>query len=92
MLILISLLIGRYSHPFEAGAGQCRREIQDACTFMEQHYPERIGLEQICSVVRLSKSALLRAFTFSKQITLLADLFQNIHYGIADLIDVNAMD
>ena len=36
---------------------------------MEQHYAERIDLEQLCRCAGLSKSTLLRAFTRSKGIT-----------------------
>lgn len=36
---------------------------------MEQHFTERIYLDQICRYVGLSKSTLLRAFTKSKGIT-----------------------
>lgn len=36
---------------------------------MEQHYTERIYLDQICRCVGLSKSTLLRAFTRSKGVT-----------------------
>lgn len=36
---------------------------------MEQHYAERIRLDQLCRHTALSKSTLLRAFTKSKGIT-----------------------
>ncbi len=46
-----------------------KEEIEKACMFMEQHFAERIYLDQICRQVRLSKSTLLRSFTKSKRIT-----------------------
>ena len=48
---------------------ECREEIERACAYMEEHYTERICLEQICRQAGLSKSTLLRAFTAEKGIT-----------------------
>lgn len=69
LLLLISLLIQRYGQPFESCIPECRDEIERACAFLEQHYSERIHLDQICHHAGLGKSALLRAFTKSKGIT-----------------------
>lgn len=69
LLLLISVLIRKYGKPFESCIPECRREIEKACAFMEEHYAERLSLEQICSYVNLSKSTLLRAFTKSKGVT-----------------------
>lgn len=69
LLLLLSLLIGRYGLPFENCLPECRVEIENACAFMEQHFSERICLNQICRHVGLSKSTLLRAFTKSKGVT-----------------------
>ncbi len=66
---LISLLIQRWGQPFERCIPECWREIGQACAYMEQHYKERICLEQICRCAGLSKSTLLRAFTKSKGVT-----------------------
>lgn len=66
LLLLISLLIQRYGRPFESGVPECREEIEKACTFMEEHFADRIYLDQICRRSGLSKSTLLRAFTKSK--------------------------
>lgn len=47
LLLLLSLLIQQYGQPFENCVPECRDEIERACAFMEQHYAERIYLDQI---------------------------------------------
>lgn len=69
LLFLLTSLIQNYGQPFENGIPECREEIERACKFMEQHFAERIYLNQICRQANLSKSTLLRAFTKSKGIT-----------------------
>ena len=69
LLLLLSHLIQNYSQPFENCIPECRQEIEKVCMFMEQHFAERIYLDQICRQEGLSKSTLLRAFTKSKGIT-----------------------
>lgn len=69
LLLLLSALIQNYGQPFERCIPECRQEIEKACRFMEQHFSERISLEQICRRIGLSKSTLLRAFTKSRGIT-----------------------
>ena len=69
LLLLISLLIQNYGQPFENCIPECSREIEKACEYMEQHFAERIYLDQICRYAGLSKSTLLRAFTKSKGVT-----------------------
>lgn len=69
LLLLISMLIQRYGQPFENCIPECRDEIEKGCRFMEQHFSERIYLDQICRYAGLSKSTLLRAFTKSKGVT-----------------------
>lgn len=69
LLLLISLLIHRFGQPFESRIPECRDEIEKACAFMEQHYAQRIYLEQLCLCAKLSKSTLLRAFVRSKGVT-----------------------
>lgn len=69
LLLLISALIQNYGQPFESCAPDCPQEIERACAFMQQHFHERICLDQICRCAGLSKSALLRAFVKSKGIT-----------------------
>lgn len=69
LLFLLSLLIQNYGQPFESCIPECRQEIERACEYMEQHFTERIYLDQVCRHAGLSKSTLLRAFTKSKGIT-----------------------
>lgn len=69
LILLLSLLIRKYGKPFENDTPQCRQEIERACEYMEQHFPEHIYLDQICRYCGLSKSTLLRAFTKEKGIT-----------------------
>lgn len=82
LLLLISLLIQRYGQPFESCIPECREEIEKACDFMEQHFADRIYLDQICRHAGLSKSTLLRAFTRSKGVTPYSYL-ENIRIGKA---------
>lgn len=69
LLLLIALLIQRYGQPFESCLPECRKEIEQACSFIERHFADRIYLDQICSHAGLSKSTLLRAFARSKGVT-----------------------
>lgn len=82
LLLLIFMLIQRYGQPFENCIPECREEIEKACRFMEQHFAERIYLDQICRYAGLSKSTLLRAFTKSKGVTPYSYL-ENIRIGEA---------
>lgn len=82
LLLLLSLLIQRYGQPFEECIPECREEIERACTFMEQHYTERIYLDRICRCANLSKSTLLRAFVKSKGVTPYRYL-ENVRIGAA---------
>lgn len=69
LLSMLSLLIARYSKPFERCIPECREEIEKACTFLQEHYTQRISLDQICQCASLSKTTLIRAFTKSKGVT-----------------------
>lgn len=82
LLLLISLLIQRYGQPFENCIPECREEIEKACDFMEQHFADRIYLDQICHYAGLSKSTLPRAFTKSKGVTPY-NYLENIRIGKA---------
>lgn len=82
LLLLLSLLIQKYSQPFENCILECPDEIEKACRFMEKHYAKRIYLDQICRYVGLSKSTLLRAFTRTKGVTPYSYL-ENIRIGKA---------
>lgn len=82
LLLLLSMLIQRYGQPFELCIPECTEEIEQACAFMEQHYTERIYLDQICRCAGLSKSTLLRAFPKAKGVTPYLYL-ENIRIGEA---------
>lgn len=69
LLLLVSRLAQAYGQPFESCIPECPDEIEKACAFMEQHYAERIYLDQICRYAGLSKSTLLRAFARLKGVT-----------------------
>lgn len=69
LLLLISLLLRRYGQPFSRSIPPCRDEIECACRFIEEHYAERLSLEEICRCAGLSKSTLLRAFSREKGLT-----------------------
>ena len=82
LLLLISLLIQQYGQPSPSCIPECPKEIEKACAFMEQHFADRIYLDQICRYAGLSKSTLLRAFTRSKGVTPYSYL-ENIRIGKA---------
>lgn len=82
LLLLLSLLIQKYSQPFENCILEYPDEIEKACRFMEKHYAKRIYLDQICRCVGLSKSTLLRTFTRTKGVTPYSYL-ENIRIGKA---------
>ena len=82
LLLLLSLLLRRYAQPFDSRVPECRDAIEKACAFMEQHYAERISLDQICRRAGASRSTLLRAFTRSKGVTPYRYL-ENIRIGEA---------
>lgn len=69
LFFMVSLLLKRYHKVFEEHVLNCEKEIEVACTFMEEHFSENISLEQLCGLSNLSKSSLLRAFTKSKGMT-----------------------
>ena len=69
LLLLLSLLLRRYGQPFARCVPACRVEIETACAFMQQHYAQRLCLDQICRCAALSRSTLLRAFIQAKGVT-----------------------
>lgn len=82
LFMFLSWLIQEYGRPFCSCTPECSNEIEEACAFMEQHYAEKISLEQICHCANLSKSTLLRAFTKEKGVTPYSYL-ENIRIGKA---------
>ena len=69
LLLLISFLIEQYGQPARSCIPECSEEIERACVFMSEHFPEHITLENLCKCSGLSKSTLLRGFTRSKGVT-----------------------
>lgn len=69
LLLLISLLLGKYALPFDEPLPWYKQEIAAACTFMEKHFAEKISLDRLCQCASISKSTLLRAFTREKGVT-----------------------
>lgn len=82
LLMMIALLWERYGQPFENCIPECREEIERACAFLQEHFSERISLDQICRTAGLGKSTLLRAFTQEKGVTPYRYL-ENIRVGEA---------
>ena len=62
LLLLLSGLLRKYGQTAAPVVPDCRREAEQARTFLEERYAERISLDQICGYVGLSKSTLLRSF------------------------------
>lgn len=69
LLLIITMLIEQYGQPFECCIPECRKEIENACEFMQRHFAEHITLDNLCKYSGLSKSTLLRAFTGAKGVT-----------------------
>ena len=69
LFLLMEDLLTRYSRPFASCLPECREEVASVCAFLEEHYAQRITLDQLCRCANLSKSALLRAFTKYRGIT-----------------------
>lgn len=69
LLLLMSMLIEHYGQPFSRCTPECRDEIEDVCSVIEEHYAEHISLDQLCRYSSLSKSTLLRAFAKYKGVT-----------------------
>lgn len=69
LLLLISLLIQRYSRPAGEYDDEEGTDVEQACRFIEENYRRHMSLDDICRSAGLSKSALLRAFTRHKGVT-----------------------
>ena len=82
LLLLLSVLLRQCGQPFERCIPECPDEIEAACVFMEQHYAERLSLDQLCRVAGLSRSTLIRTFTRTKGVTPYSYL-ENIRIGTA---------
>ena len=65
---LLTLLLERWGQPPASGPDR-RREVEEACAFLERHLGERVSLDQLCRRAGLSRSTLLRAFARTKGVT-----------------------
>lgn len=82
LFVLLSELIRQYGQPLEKDDLSEQAEVEQACSFIEQHFAEHISLDQICYKLGISKSSLLRAFVRKKGITPYRYL-ENIRIGKA---------
>lgn len=61
---------------------ECSLEIEDICTYMGEHFSEKISIGDLCRLTALSKAALIRFFTKEKGISPYRYL-ENIRLGAA---------
>lgn len=69
LLFLLSHLMQKYGRTSHCRIPECRKEVAKVCEYMEEHFAERIYLDQVCRCAGLSKSTLLRAFIKEKGVT-----------------------
>lgn len=69
LLLLMAGLLEKHGRLPPPAVPECRTEVDWACAYMEEHFAERISLEQLCRRVGLSKSTLLRTFTQARGLT-----------------------
>lgn len=69
LLLLAERLLEQHGQFSLAPPPSCRAEVEQACLYMDRHFPERITLDQLCRRTGLSRSTLLRAFTQERGIT-----------------------
>lgn len=55
-LLLLTQLMRRYHHPLPPALSDCRREVETACTFMEENFAQRLSLSPDLSPNRLEQS------------------------------------
>ncbi len=65
----ILLLIQKYGQNLESCHSEIRKEIENACEFLQENYSSKIYLQQMCEHTSLSKTTLNRAFKKSKGMT-----------------------
>lgn len=61
---------------------ECSLEIEDICTYMGEHFSERISIDDLCRLTALSKATLIRSFAKEKGISPYRYL-ENIRLGAA---------
>ncbi|MDE6728625.1 MAG: AraC family transcriptional regulator [Oscillospiraceae bacterium] len=69
LLLLISNIIDSYGAPFLRTVASSGGDVERVCAFINEHYSERLRLDELCRVGRMSKSTLLRSFAKFKGIT-----------------------
>lgn len=69
LLLLASLLLERYGAASCPAAAASDAAVEKACAYMQEHFAQRLTLENICRAAGLSKSSLLRSFTRAKGVT-----------------------
>ncbi len=69
LLLLAENILKNYGRDYLEVVSPYANDVLRVCSFMEEHYSERIGLSELCAVGNMSKSALLRSFAKYKGIT-----------------------
>lgn len=69
LLLLLSDILESYGQSFLRIVSKNDSEVERVCRFIDEHYYERLGLDELCAVGHMSKSALLRSFAKFKGIT-----------------------
>lgn len=69
LLLLMSDVFENYGQPFLQTVAPNSIDVERVCTFLNEHYGERLRLSELCRVGRMSKSTLLRSFAKFKGIT-----------------------
>lgn len=69
LLLLISGIIENYGAPFLRTVASSDGDVERVCAFIDEHYGERLRLDELCRVGRMSKSTLLRSFARFKGLT-----------------------
>lgn len=69
LLLMMSNLLENYGQPFLRTVSPNSADVDRVCAFLDEHYGERLRLDELCRIGRMSKSSLLRSFTKFKGIT-----------------------
>ena len=81
LFLAFSQLLNGHSGDFQKEY-ECSLEIEDICTYMGEHFSEKISIGDLCELTALSKAALIRSFTKEKGISPYRYL-ENIRLGAA---------
>ena len=69
LLLLISGIIESVGTPFLRTVAPNDIEVERVCGFIDEHYSERLRLDDLCRAARMSRSTLLRSFVRFRGIT-----------------------